>query len=225
MISLKQIAEGVTQHEGIIEIWLGALSHLTALRGRSVLHREFGGLRWGAGHVTSESPFQGKMALQFGPNSMQPEIAAVFRRVLSENAMRHVVYCSHGESRSGLFGRSYIMIPETPFKTVWSPEVPDIYAVCSALQKEGRLDEFPYSTYRDAWPEGAVREVLVDTAAYWLIDPRHDILKYSAWKTGVGEIGTYDQLETVLRHALKPYREKYTQLDWSGIDTPGDPDI
>lgn len=224
MIKLKDLyTEAITQHDSIIETWLGCIPACDALGNKTFLTRGFQGLRKFGALVTPEDPLMGRMSLAFGEKSYFPEIAAIFASVRDTYGLDNVVYCSHGKSKFALGGRQYICIPKTPYKTIWSPDVHDIYADSSELLKQGRISEFPLSSYRDTWPVGDVDEVLLDCDSYYLISLKHQMIDYAIYKGGVNPT-TYSELSTLLKQIVEPHRHKYTNIDSTGINTPGDPD-
>ena len=83
-------------------------------------------------------------------------------------------------------------------------------------------------SYKNEWPSEKVDEVLVDCNEYYLITTRitiiQDYMKYTAYKQGnpVVQPTTYEQLAAIIEHVLHKYKPKY---DWTGIDTPGDPNM
>ena len=234
MISLKHILEGVEYGDTLIEIYLAVLYECNEpqLSGKTVLTREFAGLNKAAAKVTTETdkPYGTKNALGL---MAKPEIKNLFDIIKDKYGLATFIYCSHGKSKFGLSGRSYIVVPKNPFKTIWSPQVSDIYADASRMIKDqGNLDAFPIDSYTDSWPSGNVSEVILDCEYYFLINENYDLIAESKHHTGISNIQTYDQLATVLNDVLtrpddrgKTYKDKYTTYDWSGIDTPADPDM
>ena len=100
------------------------------------------------------------------------------------------------------------------------------------LKDQINLGEFPIDSYTDSWPSGDVAEVLLDCEYYFLINQDAELMAESKHHTGISSIQTYDQLATVLDDVFnrpdmrgQNYKEKYTSYDWSGIDTPADPDM
>ena len=232
MISLKHIIEGVEYGDSMIEIYLAARYECNELSGKTILTREFAGLNKAAAKVTTEAdkPYGTKSALGL---MAKPEIKNLFDIIKDKYGLTNFIYCSHGKSKFGLSGRSYIVVPKNPFKIIWSSQVPDVYANASRMIKDqGNLDAFPIDSYTDSWPSGNVSEVLLDCEYYFLINQDAELMAESKHHTGISSIQTYDQLATVLDDVFnrpdmrgQNYKEKYTSYDWSGIDTPADPDM
>ena len=232
MIKLKHIIEGVDLGDSLIAIYLAARYECNELSGKTVLTREFAGLKKSAAKITMQDflPYGTKNYLGL---DAKPAIKNLFDIIKDKYGLTNFTYCSHGVSKYGLFGRSYIVVPKNPYKTIWSPQVSDLYSNASRMIKDqGNLDAFPIDSYTDSWPSGNVPEVILDCEYYFLINENYDLISESKHHTGISSIQTYDQLATVLNDVLtrpdmrgQTYKDKYTLYDWSGIDTPNDPDM
>ena len=77
--------------------------------------------------------------------------------------MDNIVYCktSYG---STLFGTEYIVVPYGIVKTIWNPEVNDVFVYMS------QNGELPIAGYRDIWPTDKQHEILVSCDGYFLLN-------------------------------------------------------
>jgi len=208
MIKLADLLREDVIEDNVIDLLEKSLPLIKSLGSRTVLTRSFSGLRMGVARVTTTPP-----KLQSGDT----EIVAVFNAVMKHLDFDRLVYCSHG-NRKFFMGEQYVMIPGKGYRLAWSPEISDLLVTAKDYKKEGRLDEFPYDTYTDAWPKGDVSEVLVDCDDYYLITTRIPIVQDYMRKQGMGtykgrqfapeNIKTYNQLYDVIAGTLDWYKNK-----------------
>ena len=231
MIKLKDIlSEDIIENASVVDTLLQALPHIKQLGNKRMLIRESGGIRSGAAKITSGPWNKGKIGAVINPASSvyDADLGKLFNNLVAKFSINHIVYAAYESNRHGLFGSEYFLIPTGDYKTVWSPEIRDIYSDASTMQKQGTLNAFPMHSYKNEWPSGKVDEVLVDCNEYYLITTRipiiQDYMKYTAYKQGnpVVQPTTYEQLAAIIEHVLHKYKPKY---DASGIDTPGDPNM
>ena len=229
MIKLKDILfEDIIEHSSVVDTLSQALPHIKKLGNKPMLVREANGIRSGAANITSGPWDKGKIGSAINPSSSvyDADLGKLFKDLVDKFSMKHIIYASYESNRHGLFGSEYFLIPCGDYKTVWSPEIRDIYADASTMKNEGNLNSFPFHSYKNEWPYGNVDEVLVDCNEYYLITTRipiiQDYMQYTAYKqkTPVVRPTTYEQLAVIIEQVLRKYTPKY---DASGIDTPGDP--
>ena len=228
MIRLQDLLnEDINEYNSVIETILNSIYAVKQLGDKTLLTREFRGIRSGAAKITSGPIDKGKIGSAINPNSpvYLKDIANVFKTIISKFSLKHIIYCSHGSVRFHLSGPQYYMIPIGKYKTVWSEQVKDIYSDVMEFKKAGKLDEFPINSYKNIWPSGDVKEVLVDCDEYYLISMNIPIIQDYIRKQRINTPTTYTELADVLTGAIAPYRAHYTKYDWTGIDTPGDPNM
>ena len=218
MIKLKDILinlrEDIIESDNVISTLESALIPIRKLGNKTLLCRESGGIRSGAAKVVSGPWDKGKIGMVINPKSptYNQQIGELFQKLVAKFGINHIVYASHDDSRHGLFGRSYYMIPVGEYKTVWSPKVNDIYADASNLQKADNLKTFPLDSYQTTWPTGKVSEVLVDCTEYYLVSLKipivKDYMEYSAYKSKAKVVNptTYSELADLIDGTLKYFK-------------------
>ena len=207
-INSTSVLEDVIEDTHAIPTIQAALPFIKKLKDSTVLTRTFTGIKTGAARISTTPPkFQ----------SINPDIVAVYDKVMQKLGFSSLVYCSHGDSQF-FKGQQYYLIPGEDFKMAWSPEVSDLLVVANRYNKENRLGEFPYDSYTTDWPQGNVDEVLVDCEYYFLISTRIPIVEDWMRKNKMGtykgrvftpaKIETYDRLYEVLEQSIAPYINK-----------------
>lgn len=221
MIKLKDILkdillEDIIEGKSVLDTLTEALPYIKKLENKSMLVRESGGIRMGAAKVTSGPWTKGRIGSAINPESSvyEKDLGKLFKKLVDKFSIEHIVYASYDSNRHGLFGSEYFLIPVGDYKTIWSPEVNDIYSNASEMKKQGTLNTFPMDSYKNEWPSGKVDEVLVDCNEYYLITTRipiiQDYMKYTAYKQGnpVVQPTTYEQLAAIIEHVLQYYKRK-----------------
>lgn len=221
MIKLKDILkdillEDIIEGKSVLDTLTEALPYIKKLENKSMLARESGGIRMGAAKVTSGPWTKGRIGSAINPESSvyEKDLGKLFKKLVDKFSIEHIVYASYDSNRHGLFGSEYFLIPVGDYKTIWSPEVNDIYSNASEMKKQGTLNTFPMDSYKNEWPSGKVDEVLVDCNEYYLITTRipiiQDYMKYTAYKQGnpVVQPTTYEQLAAIIEHVLQYYKRK-----------------
>ena len=221
MIKLKDILkdillEDIIEGKSVLDTLTEALPYIKKLENKSMLVRESGGIRMGAAKVTSGPWTKGRIGSAINPESSvyEKDLGKLFKKLVDKFSIEHIVYASYDSNRYGIFGSEYFLIPVGDYKTIWSPEVNDIYSNASEMKKQGTLNTFPMDSYKNEWPSGKVDEVLVDCNEYYLITTRipiiQDYMKYTAYKQGnpVVQPTTYEQLAAIIEHVLQYYKRK-----------------
>jgi len=221
MIKLKDILkdillEDIIESSSVLDILTEALPYIKELGSKSMLVRESGGIRMGAAKVTSGPWNKGKIGSAINPSSSvyNKDLGKLFKELVDKFSIEHIVYASYNSNRHGLFGAEYFLIPVGDYKTIWSPEVNDIYSNVSQMKKQGTLNTFPMDSYKNEWPVGKVAEVLVDCKEYYLITTKIPIVQSSMWyaaqkqKTQVVQPTTYNQLADIIERVLQYYKRK-----------------
>jgi hypothetical protein len=170
MIKLKPLLEKIQQfNPSNINAEFNKVADICeGLGNHEFLKREFGvEAGFGLYLVYTEEWTKGKIGLNL---SFEPEIKAYFTQLTDKFGMDHIVYTSYKSSRGGFFGREYIMIPISPFKTIWSPKVNDIYSNISQAIKKNEPVQPMIDSYVDDWPTQPTGEVLVDCDQYYLLN-------------------------------------------------------
>lgn len=220
MIKLTDLLrEDIIEKSSVIPIIEEALPTIQQLGNKTILTREFKGIRTGAAKITSGPIDKGRIGTALNPNSpvYLEDVASIFKTIINQFSLKHIIYCSHGNIRFNLAGPQYCMIPIGEYKTVWSEQVKDIYANAMTLKKAGKLDEFPVNTYKNEWPIGNVDEVLVDCTEYYLISTNTPIVQDYMGKNKLGtfdrarftpnKIETYSQLYDILKNTIAQYKK------------------
>jgi len=212
------LREDIIEKSSVIPTITEALPVIHQLGNKTMLTREFQGIRSGAAKITSGPNDKGRIGTAINPNSpvYLEDIANVFKTIITQFSLKHIIYCSHGNVRFNLAGPQYYMIPIGKYKTVWSEQVKDIYADAMSLKKAGKLDEFPVDSYKNKWPVGNVNEVLVDCVEYYLISINIPIVQdymkkkklgtYNRTKFIPNKIETYSQLHDILKDVVMQYK-------------------
>lgn len=212
------LREDIIEKSSVIPTITEALPVIQQLGNKTMLTREFQGIRSGAAKITSGPIDKGRIGTAINPNSpvYLEDIANVFKTIINQFSLKHIIYCSHGNVRFNLAGPQYYMIPIGKYKTVWSEQVKDIYADAMSLKKAGKLDEFPVDSYKNKWPVGNVNEVLVDCVEYYLISINIPIVQdymkkkklgtYNRTKFIPNKIETYSQLHDILKDVVMQYK-------------------
>jgi hypothetical protein len=219
MIRLKNlIKEDIIEKSSPVPIITEALPVIEKLGNKTLLTRTFKGITSGAAKITSGPITKGRIGTVLHPDSPihDSETSKIFQQLIDRFNLQHIIYCSHGD-RQFFSGNPYIMIPIGKYKTIWSPDVRDIYADIQTLKDKGNLKAFPIDTYTDTWPKGNVDEVLVDCEEYYMISLRIPIIQNYMRKQNLGtykgrtfvpdykHVKTYDQLYDILQESIKPY--------------------
>jgi hypothetical protein len=189
------LREDIIEKTSSVPIIQEALPIIEKLGSKTLLTRTFKGIRTGAAKVTTTPPKR---------QSTDPRIVNVFDTVMKRFDFKTLIYCSHG-ARRFFIGDQYIMIPGEGFKLIWSPEIFDLLADASTMNKQGKINEFPYDSYTTKWPTGDVSEVLVDCNEYYLISTRIPIVQDYMRKNKLPEPKTYSELFDILTQAIAPY--------------------
>jgi hypothetical protein len=212
------LREDIIEKSSVIPTITEALPVIQQLGNKTMLTREFQGIRSGAAKITSGPIDKGRIGTAINPNSpvYLEDIANAFKTIINQFSLKHIIYCSHGNVRFNLAGPQYYMIPIGKYKTVWSEQVKDIYADAMSLKKAGKLDEFPVDSYKNKWPVGNVNEVLVDCVEYYLISINIPIVQdymkkkklgtYNRTKFIPNKIETYSQLHDILKDVVMQYK-------------------
>jgi hypothetical protein len=212
------LKEDIIEKSSVIPTITEALPAIQQLGNKTMLTREFQGIRMGVAKITSGPIDKGRIGTAINPSSpiYLEDIANVFRTIINQFSLKHIIYCSHGDVRFNLAGPQYYMIPTGKYKTVWSEQVKDIYADAMSLKKAGKLDEFPVDSYMNKWPVGNVNEVLVDCVEYYLISINTPIVQdymrkkklgtYNKTKFIPNKIETYSQLHDILKDVVAQYK-------------------
>jgi len=212
------LREDIIEKSSVIPTITEALPVIQQLGNKTMLTREFQGIRSGAAKITSGPIDKGRIGTAINPNSpvYLEDIANIFKTIINQFSLKHIIYCSHGNVRFNLAGPQYYMIPIGKYKTVWSEQVKDIYADAMSLKKAGKLDEFPVDSYKNKWPVGNVNEVLVDCVEYYLISINIPIVQdymkkkklgtYNRTKFIPNKIETYSQLHDILKDVVMQYK-------------------
>ena len=221
MIKLKDILkdillEDIIESSSVLDILTEALPYIKELGSKSMLVRESGGIRMGAAKVTSGPWNKGRIGSAVNSKSSvyDKDLGKLFKELVDKFKIEHIVYASYNSNRHGLFGAEYFLIPVGDYKTIWSPEVNDIYSNVSQMKKQGTLNTFPMDSYKNEWPVGKVAEVLVDCKEYYLITTKIPIVQSSMWyaaqkqKTQVVQPTTYNQLADIIERVLQYYKRK-----------------
>ena len=217
MIKLKDILfEDIIENSSVLVTLTEALLHIKELGNKPMLTRESGGIRTGAAKVTSGPWDKGKIGSAINPSSSvyNKDLGKLFKELVDKFSIEHIVYASYNSNRHGLFGAEYFLIPVGDYKTIWSPEINDIYSNASQMKKQGTLNTFPIDSYKTTWPVGKVAEVLVDCKEYYLITTKIPIIKSSMshaaqkQKTQVIQPTTYNQLADIIERVLQYYKWK-----------------
>jgi len=219
MIKLTDLLrEDIIEKSSVIPTIEEALPIIQKLGNKTVLTREFKGIRMGAAKVTSGPIDKGRIGTAINPSSpgYLEDVASIFKTIINQFSLKHIIYCSHGDVRFNLAGPQYCMIPIGEYKTVWSEEVGDIYADAMTLKKAGNLDKFPVNSYKNEWPIGNINEVLVDCTEYYLISTNIPIVQDYMRKNKLGasdrakftpnRIETYSQLYDILKNTIAQYK-------------------
>ena len=221
MIKLKDILkdillEDIIESSSVLDTLTEALPYIKELGNKSMLVRESGGIRMGAAKVTSGPWTKGRIGSAINPESSvyDKDLGKLFKELIGKFRIKHIVYASYDSNRHGLFGDKYFLIPVGDYKTIWSPEVNDIYSNVSRMKKQGTLNTFPMDSYKNEWPVGKVAEVLVDCKEYYLITTKIPIVQSSMYftaqkqKTQVVQPTTYSELADIVERVLQYYKRK-----------------
>jgi len=189
MIKLKDILkdillEDIIESKSVLDTLTEALPHIKKLGSKPMLTRESGGIRSGAAKITSGPWDKGKIGSAINPSSSvyNKDLGKLFKELVDKFSMKHIIYASFQYKR-GLFGTEYFLIPVEDYKTIWSPEIHDIYSDAYTMIKNGTIDSFPLDSYKTTWPVDKVAEVLVDCKEYYLITTKIPIVQSSMWYT------------------------------------------
>ena len=221
MIKLKDILkdillEDIIEGKSVLDTLIEALPYIKKLENKSMLVRESGGIRMGAAKVTSGPWTKGRIGSAINPESSvyDKDLGKLFKKLVDKFRIKHIVYASYDSNRHGLFGDKYFLIPVGDYKTIWSPEVNDIYSNVSRMKKQGTLNTFPIDSYKNEWPVGKVAEVLVDCKEYYLITTKIPIVQSSMYftaqkqNTQVVQPTTYNELADIVERVLQYYKRK-----------------
>ena len=217
MIKLKDILfEDIIEGSSVLVTLTEALPYIKKLGNKPMLVRESGGIRTGAARITSGPGDKGRIGSAINPSSSvyDKDLGKLFKELVDKFSIEHIVYASYDSNRHGLFGNKYFLIPVGDYKTIWSPEVNDIYSNASRMKKQGTLNTFPMDSYKTTWPVGKVDEVLVDCKEYYLITTSIPIVKSSMYftaqkqKTQVVQPTTYSELADIIERVLQYYAWK-----------------
>ena len=205
------LREDIIEKSTVIPTIIEALPTIGRLGNKTMLTREFGGIRTGAARITAGPIDKGRIGSAINPQSpvYLDDIAAIFKSVINRFGLKHIIYCSHGDVRFNLGGPQYYMIPIGDYKTVWSEQVKDIYANAMTMKKAGELNKFPVESYKNEWPVGNVNEVLVDCVEYYLISTRIPIVQEYMKNKRLQEPKTYNELHAILEGSIEPYKKFY----------------
>ena len=217
MIKLKDILfEDIIEGSNVLVTLTEALPHIKELGNKPMLVRESGGIITGAARITSGPWDKGKIGSAINPSSSvyDADLGKLFKDLVDKFSIEHIIYASYNSTSSGLFGAAYYLIPVGDYKTIWSPEIKDIYSNASEMKKQGTLNTFPMDSYKNEWPVGKVAEVLVDCKEYYLISTKIPIVKSGMWytaqkqKTQVVEPTTYKELADIIDRVIQYYTWK-----------------
>ena len=217
MIKLRDILfEDIFEGSNVLVTLTEALPHIKELGNKPMLVRESGGIITGAARITSGPWDKGKIGSAINPSSSvyNADLGKLFKDLVDKFSIEHIVYASYNSNRHGLFGAAYYLIPVGDYKTIWSPEITDIYSNASNMKKQGTLNTFPLDSYKNEWPVGKVAEVLVDCKEYYLISTKIPIVKSGMWytaqkqKTQVVEPTTYKELADIIDRVIQYYTWK-----------------
>lgn len=217
MIKLKNILfEDIFENSSVLDTLTEALPYIKKLGNKPMLVRESGGIRTGAARITSGPWDKGRIgsAINLSSSVYDKDLGKLFKELVDKFSIEHIVYASYDSNRHGLFGDKYCLIPVGDYKTIWSPEVNDIYSNASRMKKQGTLNTFPMDSYKTTWPVGKVDEVLVDCKEYYLITTSIPIVKSSMYftaqkqKTQVVQPTTYNELADIIERVLQYYAWK-----------------
>ena len=217
MIKLKDILfEDIIEGSSVLDTLTEALPYIKKLKNKPMLVRESGGIRSGAARITSGPWDKGRIGSAINPSSSvyDKDLGKLFKELVDKFSIEHIVYASYDSNRHGLFGDKYFLIPVGDYKTIWSPEVNDIYSNVSRMKKQGTLNTFPMDSYKNEWPVGKVAEVLVDCKEYYLITTKIPIVQSSMYftaqkqKTQVVQPTTYSELADIIERVLQYYAWK-----------------
>jgi hypothetical protein len=205
------LREDIVEKSSAVPTIIEALPTIQQLGSKTMLTREFKGIRMGAAKITSGPIDKGRIGSAINPESSvyKEDIAAIFKTIINRFNLKHIIYCSHGNVRFYLAGPQYYMIPVGEYKTVWSEKVNDIYANAMSFKREDKLNEFPIDTYKNEWPIGNVNEILVDCTEYYLISTGIPIVQDYMKKRQLQQPRTYNELHTILEGSIEPYRSRY----------------
>jgi len=205
------LREDIIEKSTVIPVIEEALPIIQQLGNKTVLTREFQGIRTGAAKITSGPIDKGKIGTAINPKSpvYLEDIANVFKTIINKFNLKHIIYCSHGNVRFYLSGPQYYMIPIGKYKTVWSEQVKDIYSDVMDFKEAGKLDEFPINSYKNTWPVSDVNEVLVDCTEYYLISMKIPVIQdYMKNK----KLGTFDRTRFI-PNKIETYSQMYDILE------------
>ena len=217
MIKLKDILfEDIIEGSNVLVTLTEALPHIKELGNKPMLVRESGGIITGAARITSGPWDKGKIGSAINPSSSvyDADLGKLFKDLVDKFSIEHIVYASYNSNRHGLFGDAHYLIPVGDYKTIWSPEIKDIYSNASEMKKQGTLNTFPMDSYKNEWPVGKVAEVLVDCKEYYLISTKIPIVKSGMWytaqkqKTQVVQPTTYKELADIIDRVIQYYTWK-----------------
>ena len=213
---LDILFEDIIEGSSVLDTLTEALPHIKKLGNKPMLVRESGGIRTGAARITSGPWDKGRIGSAINPSSSvyDKDLGKLFKELVDKFSIEHIVYASYDSNRHGLFGNKYFLIPVGDYKTIWSPEINDIYSNASRMKKQGALNTFPMDSYKTTWPVGKVDEVLVDCKEYYLITTSIPIVKSSMYftaqkqKTQVVQPSTYNELADIIERVLQYYAWK-----------------
>jgi hypothetical protein len=207
---LDLLKEDIIEKATSIPTILESLPIIKSLGDKTLLTREFKGIRMGAAKITAGPIEKGRIGNVLNPQSpaYQSDIADLFQSLIDKFGLNHIIYCSHGDVRFLLGGDQYCMVPIGEYKTVWSPQIKDIYADASRYKKENKLNQFPIDSYQDSWPTGNVNEVLVDCSEYYLITTKIPIVQKYMKVNGIEKPKTYNELYNILEGSVEPYKNE-----------------
>ena len=213
---LDILFEDIIEGSSVLDTLTEALPHIKKLGNKPMLVRESGGIRTGAARITSGPWDKGRIGYAINPSSSvyDKDLGKLFKELVDKFSIEHIVYASYDSNRHGLFGNKYFLIPVGDYKTIWSPEINDIYSNASRMKKQGALNTFPIDSYKTTWPVGKVDEVLVDCKEYYLITTSIPIVKSSMYftaqkqKTQVVQPTTYKELADIIDRVIQYYTWK-----------------
>lgn len=210
------LSEDIIENDSVLDTLSQALPHIKKLGNKPMLVRESGGIRSGAARITSGPWDKGKIGSAINPSSSvyDKDLGKLFKELVDKFSIEHIVYTSYNSNRHGLFGDTYYLIPVGDYKTIWSPEINDIYSNASRMKKQGALNTFPMDSYKTTWPVGKVDEVLVDCKEYYLISTKIPIVQssmnYAAMKQKkkIVQPTTYKELADIIERVIQYYTWK-----------------
>ena len=153
MIKLKDIlSEDIIENASVVDTLLQALPHIKKLGNKPMLIRESGGIRSGAAKITSGPWNKGKIGAVINPASSvyDADLGKLFNNLVAKFSINHIVYAAYESNRHGLFGSEYFLIPTSDYKTVWSPEIRDIYLITTRIPII--QDYMKYTAYKQGTP-------------------------------------------------------------------------